>query len=48
MQDDSKSITVCVKLSGGSSLHLSQKKDLYAMSSDCISWPNERSLKIIA
>lgn len=45
MQDDSKGVTVHMRLHRGFSLHLSQKKDLYAISSDCI---NERSLKNIA
>ena len=31
-----------------SSLHLSQKKDLYAVSSECVSWSGERFLKDIS
>lgn len=48
MQDDSKGKTMHVKIYRDSSLNLSQKMDLYAVFSDCISRTDERSLKNIA
>lgn len=48
MQDDSKDKTVHVKIYRDSSLNLSQKMDLYVVSSGSISWTDERSLKNIA